>query len=409
MKILSRGMKFLVVLVIFSGMLIFPQSVKVKIAGDKTGAQSSELTVLTYNSLFDDPKYDLEGNFSKFSGIPKRDINIIRLDDANELVTNLEIEKGQSDVVIGIDNVLINLIENKSDLLELYNPSVIDQIDSNLIQNLDPDKYLIPYDYGIISFWYQNQLINSSTHPELTDLTLDSLLESELLSKLIVENPKYSSPGLGFLLWTIAFYGDPEINLEGLIDGDWRDWWKAARGEIMIQRSWNDAWTIFSTEAEGKPIMISYGTSPAYGFCQWQDDSTSAVVTYENDKPNAWLQIEGIGLVKDAPNKENAKEFIDWFLDSELQSELPEHQWMYPANTKANVSECFDQSAIKPDEVNRLNDLITPELLKKHLKYWQEEWEQAVVQQSIPGFESPFVIFGLFIVSLTITLRKKKK
>ena len=409
MKIASRGMKYLVVLVIFSGMLIFPQSVKVKIAGDMNGAQNTELTILTYNSLFADPKYDLEGNFSKFSGIPKSDINIIRLDDANELVTNLEIEKGQSDVVIGIDNVLIHLIENKSDLLELYTPSVIDQIDSNLIQNLDPDKYLIPYDYGVISFWYQNQIINSSTHPELTDLTLDSLLESELLSKLIVENPKYSSPGLGFLLWTIAVYGDPEINFEGLINGDWRDWWKAARGEIMIQRSWNDAWTIFSTETEGKPIMISYGTSPAYGFCQWQDDSTSAVVTYENDEPNAWLQIEGIGLVKDAPNKENAKKFIDWFLDSELQSELPEHQWMYPANTKANVSECFDQSAIRPDEVNRLNDLITPELLKKHLTYWQEEWEQAIVQRSIPGFESPFVIFGLFIVSLTITLRKKKK
>ena len=409
MKMALRNMKYLVCFVIFSGMLIFPQSDKVKIAGNMTGAQKTELTVLTYNSLFADPKYDLEGNFSEFSGIPKSNINIIRLDDANELVTNLEIEKGQSDVVIGIDNVLIHLIENKSELLELYTPSVIDQIDINLIQNLDPDKYLIPYDYGIISFWYQNQIINSGTHPELTNLTLDSLLESELLSKLIVENPKYSSPGLGFLLWTIAVYGDPEINLEGLINGNWRDWWKAARGEIMIQRSWNDAWTIFSTEAEGKPIMISYGTSPAYGFCQWQDDSTSAVVTYENDKPNAWLQIEGIGLVKDAPNKENAKEFIDWFLDSELQSELPEHQWMYPANTKANVSECFDQSAIKPDEVNRLNDLITPELLKKHLKYWQEEWEQAVVQQSIPGFESPFVIFGLFIVSLTITLRKKKK
>ncbi|MFX1515027.1 MAG: thiamine ABC transporter substrate-binding protein [Promethearchaeota archaeon] len=407
---MKKGLRnCLVVFVIFSGMLIIPQSVKVKIAGNITSTQETKLTVLTYNSLFADPKYDLEGNFSEFSGIPKNDINIIRLDDANELVTTLEIEKGQLDIVIGIDNVLIHLIENKSDLLELYTPSVLDQIDSNLIQNLDPEKYLIPYDYGIISFWYKNQIINSSTHPELTDLTLDNLLESDILSMLIVENPKYSSPGLGFLLWTIAVYGDPEINLKGIIDGDWRDWWKAARGEILIQKSWDDAWTIFETESEGRPIMISYGTSPAYGFCQWADNSTSAVVTYENEEPNAWLQIEGIGLVKDAPNQENAKQFIDWFLDSELQSELPEHQWMYPANTKANVSECFNQTAIRPDEVNRLNDLISPSLLKKHLTYWQEEWEEAVVQRSIPGFGSPIVIFGLFIITLAITARKKKK
>ena len=125
--------------------------------------------------------------------------------------------------------------------------------------------------------------------------------------------------------------------------------------------------------------MVSYGTSPAFSYCQWQDDSTSAVVTYENSNANAWLQIEGIGLVKEAPHTEKGKQFIDWFLGEELQTELPEYNWMYPANKKAILSECFNQSAISPEDVYRLNNLITPTLLKEYLTYWQDEWEKIMV------------------------------
>jgi thiamine transport system substrate-binding protein len=377
----SRIRLFLIVVIVLGG-IIGGSIIYILL---QSGTQEVQLTIYTYDSLFWDPYYDLEGNFSEFSGIPKKQINIIRLDDANAIVARLLIEKDQpqADVAIGIDNALIHLIENKSDIFELYTPENISQIDTNLIQNLDPDKYLTPYDYGIISLYYQNNVINSSTNPELGNLTLDTLLTSEILSMLIVENPKFSSPGLGFLLWTIAVYGDPEINIDGLLTDNWRDWWRTAKNSDMtITKSWGDAFDIFFEPSEGKPIMVSYGTSPAYGYCQWEDDSTSAVVTYENDTANAWFQIEGIGLVKNAPHKDNAKLFIDWFLGKELQSNLPEHQWMYPANTQAILSECFIQSAISPDEVNRLNDLISPALLSEHMSQWQDEWELIMVLEA---------------------------
>lgn len=375
------------------------------------GAQETQLTIYTYDSLLYDPFYDIQGNFSLYSGIPKTDIQIVRLSDANEIVTKLLAEKDnpQADVAIGIDNALIHLIDDKSDVFESYSPPNISQIDSNLIQNLDPDEYLLPYDYGIISLYYQNQIINTSTHPELQNLTLDSLLESDLLSMLIVENPKFSSPGLGFLLWTIAVYGDPKIDFNGLLGEDWRDWWRIAGKTVMITKSWGDAFDIFFEASEGKPIMVSYGTSPAYGYCQWEDNSTSAVVTYEKNKANAWLQIEGMGLVKNAPHKEHGKEFINWFLGTELQTELPEHQWMYPANTKANLSECFNQTAINPEKVNRLNDLISPASLSQHLIQWQDEWEQVIVQQEVPGFDIPITLLGIILLGIIVQLRKRKK
>ena len=379
--------------------------------------EENQIVIYTYDSLLNDPYFDIEGNFSTFSGIPANEIQITRFSDANELVVRLEAEKSNpiADVVIGIDNTLIHLIEDKASVLEPYTPTSISQIDENLIQNLDPENYLIPYDYGIISLYYQNHIINSSTNPELENLTLDGLLASNLLPMLIVENPKYSSPGLGFLLWTIAVYGDPEINFDGLLESNWRNWWNASRDKITITKSWGDAFNIFFTPEEEKPIMVSYGTSPAYSYCQWADNSTSAVVTHEKNQQNAWLQIEGIGLVKDAPHKDKGKQFINWFLSSSLQSEIPEHQWMYPANREVILSPCFEESVIHPDEVFRLNDLLSPEILGHYLPDWKDQWEQVIVLGyfetggSIPGFDFISTLLGLVVIIIPIMLLTKKK
>jgi thiamine transport system substrate-binding protein len=380
-------------------------------------SQNTDLVIYTYDSLLADPYYDIVGNFSVSSGISKDNIQIIRFSDANAIVTRLITEKDdpQADVVVGIDNTLIHLIKDKSEVLEPFSPPVIDDIDSNLIQNLDPDLYLIPYDYGIISLYFQNEVINSTTHPEITNLTLDNLLDSDLLSMLIVENPKHSSPGLGFLLWTIAVYGDPLYDIDGLLHKNWRSWWNISRHEILLTDSWGDAFEIFFTPEEEKPIMVSYGTSPGYSYCQWADDSTSAVVTHENAQQNAWLQIEGIGLVKGATHQANGKEFINWFLSSSFQSNIPEHQWMYPANTEVVLPECFVQSSIHPDEVTRLNDLIPPTVLAEHLTQWTDEWEQVYVlgyteiPEQIPSLIFPQVLFGLTILSIPVLLKKRKR
>ncbi|MHA2108607.1 MAG: thiamine ABC transporter substrate-binding protein [Candidatus Hodarchaeales archaeon] len=379
--------------------------------------EETQLVIYTYDSLLNDPYFNIEGNFSDVSGIPESQIQIIRFNDANELIVRLEAEKSNpiADVVIGIDNTLIHLIEDKASVLEPYSPIPTSQIDENLIQNLDSEQYLTPYDYGIISLYYQNQIINSSTNPELENLTLEALLTSNLLPMLIVENPKYSSPGLGFLLWTIAVYGDPEVNFDGLLNSNWRNWWNASRDKITITNSWGDAFNIFFTPEEGKPIMVSYGTSPAYSYCQWVDNSTSAVVTHEEDQQNGWLQIEGIGLVKDASHKEKGKQFIDWFLSPSLQSEIPGHQWMYPANKEVVLSPCFEESVIHPDEVFRLNDLLSPQLIGKYLPDWKDQWEQVVVLGyfetggNIPSFEIVSSLLGLIIVAIPMVLKKKKR
>lgn len=379
------------------------------VEGSTPDTSADSVVVYTYESLLADPAYDIEGNFSAFSGIAAEDIEIVRFGDANEILTRLVAEQDdpKADVVVGIDNALVHLIEDKAAVLEPYSPANVVDLDQNLVDNLDPDGYLLPYDYGTIALYYQNNIINASTHSILEDLTLEGLLESDLLDMLVVENPKFSSPGLGFLLWTIAVYGDPDAGVDGLLGQDWRDWWRSANDSLTITKSWGEAFDIFFEPSEGKPLMVSYGTSPAYSYCLWGDNTTSAVVSQEDDTQNAWLQIEGVGLVRDAPHKEVGQQFIDWFLGQELQSSIATHQWMYPANTKATVPTCFEESALDPSSINRLNNLISPEVLADHLVGWQDSWEDVLVERSIPSFTTEVVVTGLVLLAVMVFVRRR--
>ncbi len=379
----------------------------------------NKLTIYTYESLLADPGYDFIGAFANYSGISKSDIKLVLMDDANTIVSQAALEKDHpvADVLIGIDNVLIHSAK-KEGILESYNSPTLVNISQTLIDNLDPDKYVLPYDYGIIALWFDRSRLNSTVTPQMDNLTLSDLLTLGLDNKLVVEDPTISSTGLGFLLWTIAVYGDPQLNYRGLLGSDWRAWWRNASSNIRIASSWGAAFNIYASKNENRPLMISYGTSPAYDVChplygvgQNVSAPSKAVVTHENGKNNAWLQIEGIGLVKNAPHIDLAKQFIDWFLSTELQDHIPLNQWMYPANKYTTVPSCFLNASINPDNVNVLNDLISPSMLSNNLDQWKNDWENVIAQgtKPAPANNIYMVLFSVCFAALTYNILTKKK
>jgi thiamine transport system substrate-binding protein len=218
---------------------------------------------------------------------------------------------------------------------------------------------------------------------------------------------------LSFLLWTIAVFGDPEIDFDGLLTENWRNWWKATSDDLRIAASWGAAFDIYATEEENRPIMVSYGTSPAYDVCHplWgvgygNPAPSKAIVSHENNLRNAWLQIEGIGLVKNAPHEEEAKQFIDWFLSTDLQDNIAMNNWMYPANIYSNISSCFSDIAINPNDVDILNNLIQPSMIEENLQTWKSDWEA-----EIAPFSSLFAVMMSLIFATTCysLIRKRKK
>ncbi|MHA1198677.1 MAG: thiamine ABC transporter substrate-binding protein [Candidatus Heimdallarchaeaceae archaeon] len=411
-------MKRVALILLLISLIIFPSQASSETA--EINADDYSLVIYTYESLLADPGYDFISAYASYSGIPTSEIRIVYMEDANSVLSKAILEKDDptADVLIGLDNVMIHDAKEEG-ILQIYDSPTLVNISETLVTNLDPEKYLLPYDYGIIALWYDLNRINTSTNPELEYLTLDDILEYDLDKQLIVEDPTLSSPGLGFLLWTIAIYGDPEINFEGVLGQNWRDWWSEAKSDLRIASSWGDAFSIYYTPEEDRPMMVSYGTSPAYDVChpdygvgEGNPPPSAAVVSHENPTAlqiimkNAWLQIEGIGLVNNAPHTVEAKKFIDWFLDQELQDNIPLNNWMYPANLHANIPTCFADNSISPDSMTQLlNDILTPDMIEDNLNDWLKDWEAEVASFS----SLTIVLISLLSGTVAYTLIRRRK
>lgn len=368
---------------------------------------SKTLQIYTYESLMSDLYYNIEGNFSAYSGI---NVNITRFSDANQLVTELT-SGAKPDIVIGIDNALINLFNVSNYFVQYDNSSVLNNINPELMNNLDPSHYLIPYDYGVIALTYQNSLVNSSNYPFLgNNFTFNDLVNSTLASKIVLENPKISSTGLGFLLSTIATYGDSANNVTGVLGQNWTNFWKTTGKKFTVTKSWNDAYAVFSDAKGSNPIMVSYLTDPAYNYCLYNDTSTStALTTLSNGSQAGWFQIEGMGIVKGSPNQAAAQEFMNWFLSEDVQNKIPESNWMFPANVEATVPACFSAAGVPNlKTIVPLNNYITTTQLKTYLSSWMNQWELTVNSRSLPGFSLPVLSLVLPVLVLIGITRKKR-
>ncbi len=147
--------------------------------------------VYTYSSFLDwgDEGADivLERAFAPFEEQYGVDVDIILLDsDANGIISKLVVESSNpiADVVIGIDNILI-LQEAARNVLEPYVSPNLNLINESFVNALDPDHYLTPFDFGIVTLIYSTNSINTTTHPQLGNLTFADLAETELASELV--------------------------------------------------------------------------------------------------------------------------------------------------------------------------------------------------------------------------------
>ncbi len=328
------------------------------------------LTVYTYSSLL---SWGKEGEklrdrlFKQFEQETGIKIRVVYFSDAGEMLSKVaeEVKSGKvvADVVIGLDNIQI-LQAKKEGILQPYTPPNINQIYDWLVESYDPDHYAIPYDYGLIALVYDTKYLNSSV---MNNITLESFINNPDLAKtLVVEDPRTSSTGLSFLLYEITLY-------EKYIGGDWKEWWSNVKPRI--EKSWDDAYDLFLKEKYH--IVVSYGTDPAYSYYFYNSTRYNATVFRVNGKPVAWLQIEGIGIVKGAKHIEEAKVFINWFLSPEVQREIPLNNWMYPANKNVELPDAY-KYAINPLNVKIANEKMSGQEIMNNMDKWLDQWEQVI-------------------------------
>ncbi len=366
--------------------------------------QTPKLTIYTYESLLNWGINATDANIKVFDAFEAKEnctIELEYLSDAPSVLARAVAEKNspRADIIIGIDNVMI-FQAKAQDILLAYEPSTSSNLSENAIDGLDPDFYVTPYDYGFIALVYHKNLVNSTNVPNIDSLQLSDLTETDVAKLLVTEDPTLSSTGLGFLMWTIGVY-------EKVLDSDWTSWWKEVRANIQVEDSWGDAFDVFYNPAVNRPIVVSYATDPAYNYLMEDNDtSLGATLSHENDSTYAWLQIEGLGILKGTKNLSLAQRFVDWFTGVPAQEVFPENNWMYPANDHAKLPKSFDY-AIDPTTVTPLNDLFSPEEINSSLDGWLDSWNEVMILGQDTAFYPLFSLFGPIV--FVILLKRKKK
>ncbi len=315
----------------------------------KDSNESTELTIYAYDSFVSEwgPGPAIFSAFEEKYGIK---ISVISAGDAGQVLQKAIIEKDnpRADLLIGIDNNLLAKALSE-DIFEPYKSKNLNKIPEELL--FDNTNNLTPFDYGYFSIIYDSEKISNPP------ASLMDLLKPEYKNSIILMDPRTSSPGLGFLLWTIAEYG------EGFADY----WEKLMPSVLTITDGWDSGYGLF-TEGEA-PMVLSYTTSPAY-HAEYEENYRYRTAIFLSGH---YMQIEGIGIVKNSKNRKNAELFIDFILEDTIQNIIPLTNWMYPVNTHLELPESF-MYAPKP----KTTLIIDSKKIDRQLVGWIEEWTSAV-------------------------------
>ncbi|GAB1481251.1 thiamine ABC transporter substrate binding subunit [Treponema sp.] len=273
---------------------------------EDAGAPEPTLIVWTYDSFASEwgPAKAIADAFRAENGIR---VHFVSRGDGGELLSRLLIEgkKAEADIVLGLDqNLLPKALE--SGLFLAYRSPLSTSLPEFLV--MDAEYRLSPFDYGYFAIIYDSEKI---TEPPKS---LEDLCRAEFKKKLILMDPRSSTPGLGFLAWTKSIYGPA-----------WLDYWKRLAPSILVVADgWDSGYGMFSSGEA--PLVLSYTTSPAY-HKEFEETERYKAAIFSQGHP---LQIEGAGILKSSQNRENAKKFIDFMLSPAFQSIIPLSNWMYP-------------------------------------------------------------------------------
>jgi len=262
-----------------------------------------ELTIYTYDSFVSDwgPGPAVEAAFEATCDC---DLKLLAVGDGAGILSRLKLEgaRTDADIVLGLDT---NLTADAA-ASGLIAPHGIEATNLNLPIEWD-DANFLPYDWGYFAFVYDE------TKLTVAPSSFKDLAASEL--KVVIQDPRSSTPGLGLMMWIKEAYGDEA----GAV------WGELASNIVTVTKGWDEAYGMF---LEGEADMVlSYTTSPSYHIIAEEDLSKKAAAFSEGH----YMQVEVAGLVESSDQKELAKSFLSFMLSDGFQSIIPTTNWMYPA------------------------------------------------------------------------------
>ncbi|MFC6689378.1 thiamine ABC transporter substrate binding subunit [Jhaorihella thermophila] len=286
-------------------------------AGAAVAAEKPVLTVYTYDSFVSDwgPGPAVEKAFEAVCGC---DLKLVGAGDGAALLARVRLEgaRTEADVVLGLDTNLTAAARATG----LFEPHGV-EAEYDLPIRWEDDTF-VPYDWGYFAFVHNAGKPAPANFRELADSDL----------KIVIQDPRSSTPGLGLLMWVKAAYKDQAGEIwEGLADNI-----------VTVTKGWSEAYGLFlDGEAD---MVLSYTTSPAYHLIA-ENDSSKAAAAFDEGH---YMQVEVAGKLAGTDQPELADRFLQFVVSDAFQSVIPTTNWMYPAVTpKDGLPEGFE-TLVKP-------------------------------------------------------------
>lgn len=305
-------------------------------------AETPVLTVLTYDSFASEwgPGPAIEKGFESTCAC---DLHFVTAGDGAALLARLQLEGASSpaDVAVGLDT---NLTADAT-ASALFAPHGLSG--ENTLPVGFADDNFVPFDWGWFAFVYDKTRLPSPPK------SFRELADSEI--KILIQDPRSSTPGLGLVMWVKAAYGDQAGAL----------WADLADNIVTVTPGWSEAYGMF---LEGQADMVlSYTTSPAYHLIT-ENDGTKAAAQFAEGH---YLQVEVAGKLAGSDQPALADAFLAYLTGPEAQSVLPTTNWMYPAFAdKAGQIGGFE-TLIHPETSLLLDASVAAQERKAAIAEWQ--------------------------------------
>jgi thiamine transport system substrate-binding protein len=277
------------------------------------GSKPGERTVVlvTHDSFAMKP--EVLDEFRASTGIK---IDVRRTGDAGALTNQLVLTKNNplGDVAFGVDNTFASRALKEGVFAEYRSPEADKGSQRYAV---DDTGRLTAVDVGDVCLNADPAAL--ATRETAEPARYEDLTEPADKDLLVVEDPATSSPGLAFLLGTIAHFGEQ----------GWQGYWSGLKANgVKVVSGWEEAYTQDFSGSSGKgprPVVVSYASSPAAEVGADGKPRTKALLD------TCFRQVEYAGVLTGAAHPDDAKRLVDFLLAQQFQSNVAEQMYVYPA------------------------------------------------------------------------------
>ncbi|RRS30086.1 MAG: thiamine ABC transporter substrate-binding protein [Epsilonproteobacteria bacterium (ex Lamellibrachia satsuma)] len=225
----------------------------------------------------------------------------------------LEGKKTKADILLGLDTSIAQAAK-KTGLFAPYDLNT----SSLELPVVYQDDTFVPFDYSFFAFVYDTDKLKNV--PD----SFEALASMPKDFKIVIQDPRSSTAGLGLLLWVKSVYGDKA-----------GEYWKRLAPHILtITKGWSEAYGLFlKGEAD---MVLSYTTSPAYHIMEEHKTNIKAAAF----KKGHYGQIEVAAALKSSTHLILAKKFLAFMQSPAFASIIPTTNWAYPV-AKTSLPKAF--------------------------------------------------------------------